>query len=359
MSFIINPKFRDLPQQVQKNKEDIENLQENQFYTYSCNIELSSEASTVDLSNTDITTSSNISNSVLIDIQGNLFKIISLLDNTVYVKYLCNLKGPQGEQGATGPAGPAGPQGPQGETGPQGPAGPQGEQGAAGPAGQQGEQGPQGVQGEQGPQGSAGPQGQGYNFRGEWETNSDYSKYDNVTYQGSTYVCISKISGSTTPPNQDTINWSIFAEGGTSGLTYQSITGLSEIQNFILTNNENILYGMLEISPTFPYQPASSVTVDAVRLNYTSFEFTNTTLNIIFPFSAGSKFLFVGNRTFIDESNFTYLLGRNGTIVISFPPVYTTSAYPTTETYFIKEKSTNVSLADKSQYFTFYYILKE
>lgn len=55
--------------------------------------------------------------------------------------------------GPTGPQGPQGPQGLQGPTGAQGLQGPQGLQGIAGP------QGPMGIQGEVGPRGEVGPQG--------------------------------------------------------------------------------------------------------------------------------------------------------------------------------------------------------
>ena len=67
MAFIINPKFRNLPEQVQKNKNDIEDLQASQFYTYSCSSILSNEASIVAISSTDITADSNTANALLID----------------------------------------------------------------------------------------------------------------------------------------------------------------------------------------------------------------------------------------------------------------------------------------------------
>lgn len=58
--------------------------------------------------------------------------------------------GPKGEDGATGPRGPEGKQGPIGPVGPQGKQGPQGIQGPVGP------RGPQGVQGDPGPKGDPG-----------------------------------------------------------------------------------------------------------------------------------------------------------------------------------------------------------
>lgn len=174
MAFIINPKFRDLPEQVQKNKNDIKDLQASQFNTYACSTTLSSEANSVAVSNTDITAESNTANALLIDASGNLFKIVTKLEDTVYINFICNIKGEPGATGATGPQGPGGPQGeqgprglqgPQGETGPTGPQGPtglqgpQGVQGATGATGATGPAGPTGPQGPQGPQGAQGPKG--------------------------------------------------------------------------------------------------------------------------------------------------------------------------------------------------------
>ena len=83
-------------------------------------------------------------------------------------------EGPKGEQGEQGPIGPQGPkgetgpqgiQGPKGEPGPQGPVGPRGEKGDNGPIGPEGPQGPKGdpgadgLEGPQGPQGDPGPIG--------------------------------------------------------------------------------------------------------------------------------------------------------------------------------------------------------
>ena len=80
-------------------------------------------------------------------------------------------EGPKGEKGEQGPIGPQGPkgdtgpqglQGPKGEPGPQGPMGPkgdQGEAGAPGPQGPKGDPGADGLEGPKGPQGEPGPQG--------------------------------------------------------------------------------------------------------------------------------------------------------------------------------------------------------
>ena len=105
-----------------------------------------------------------------------------------------DLRGPAGVIGPRGPAGATGPQGPAGATGPQGPAG------AAGP------------------QGPAGTDGQGFNFVGVWVDNSTYNKNDVVTRQlangmNSTFICISAVTDSEIPPEQDSTHWRIYVSG--------------------------------------------------------------------------------------------------------------------------------------------------
>jgi len=187
--------------------------------------------------------------------------------------------GPQGNQGQTGVQGPTGSQGPQGyqgfkgDEGNQGIPGPQGangtnlpylgdwdpdrtygindlvtyngstwytkiaNQGSApttsnsnwglyverGDQGIQGPQGFQGVVGAQGPQGFQGNAGRdGVNPRGFWQTGEDYGYDDLVTFNGSTWICISSnISDfGNTPPtdgSQSNIYWSLFASQGEVG----------------------------------------------------------------------------------------------------------------------------------------------
>ena len=64
-----------------------------------------------------------------------------------------------------------------------------------------------------------GPTGQGYNYMGDWVADNEYYAYDCVTYEGSTYVCIYDINGSTTPPDQDGDHWALFAAKGETGAT--------------------------------------------------------------------------------------------------------------------------------------------
>ena len=172
MTTIFNPNYLDQPQQVQKNKADIEELKKYIKQAYHATVALSDTSVSVSQSDTNIP--EDVTEGFLIDTEGNLFEIATVSEGTVFIQYWCNLKGPKGDTGATGPQGEIGPQGETGATGPQGPKGdtgatgpqgeigPQGETGATGPQGPKGDIGPQGPQGEigpQGPKGDTGPQG--------------------------------------------------------------------------------------------------------------------------------------------------------------------------------------------------------
>lgn len=136
--------------------------------------------------------------------------------------------GPAGPQGPQGPAGQQGPQGPQGQQGATGPQGPQGQTGATGPQGNTGPQGPVGMTGAQGPQGpigmtgaqgpagTNGTNGTGFNYRGLFNPATNYSPYDVVTYNGSTYDATTTIaSGGANPDNNPA--WSLMAQAGAAG----------------------------------------------------------------------------------------------------------------------------------------------
>lgn len=120
-------------------------------------------------------------------------------------------------QGEPGPQGPAGATGATGSQGPEGPQGPQGATGPQGPKGDTGAQGLQGVQGPQGPTGATGEAGQGFNYMGTWIDDNEYHAYDVATYEGASYVCKNPVSGSNTPPPDDTTNWDTFAAKGADG----------------------------------------------------------------------------------------------------------------------------------------------
>ena len=130
----------------------------------------------------------------------------------------------------------------EGIQGPVGPQGPKGDQGDPGPKGEQGEQGIQGVQGPRGPQGIQGETGQGFNYRGQWVSGTQYKYYDVVSYNNSVYLVITSSFVSTTSPDMDLINFTIFVPGvgGSIDLskyvsvsTDQEITGVKTFTNQI------------------------------------------------------------------------------------------------------------------------------
>lgn len=226
MSNIINPNYLNYAEQIQKNKEDIKDLQENLVDLYNTQLELNIDSSSLPVGETDIN-QAQLKNALLLSKNALLFKIITIAEGIVYFKYYATLpKGSQGIQGLRGLTGPQGEQGPQGErgeigpvgpVGPQGPTGATGPQGLTGPTGATGPQGIQGLQGIQGPQGDPGPQGEGFNFMGEWVSENEYFKNDVVYYDGSSYILITEtLVGSTTTPDQDSTNWSIIAKNGAS-----------------------------------------------------------------------------------------------------------------------------------------------
>lgn len=130
-------------------------------------------------------------------------------------------------EGIQGPMGPMGPQGPQGDTGPQG---------------EQGEQGIQGVQGPRGPQGIQGETGQGFNYKGQWVSGTQYKYYDVVSYNNNVYLVITQNVSSTTSPDLDPANFTLFVPGVGESIdlsnyvsidTDQEITGIKTFTNRI------------------------------------------------------------------------------------------------------------------------------
>ena len=85
----------------------------------------------------------------------------------------------------------------------------------------QGGTGPTGPSGATGPPGATGI-GIGTTLQGQWTSGATYNSRsgvnaDAVTYNGSFYVCINSVSGSTTPPSVDTANWTLYVEKGATG----------------------------------------------------------------------------------------------------------------------------------------------
>jgi collagen type VII alpha len=193
--------------------------------------------------------------------------------------------GPQGLVGAQGPIGVAGPSGSQGSAGPQGAVGATGAQGlvfrgaydagtnyalgdavslggssyvslvaanlaqtpgasptswgllaasgSVGATGAAGAIGPQGLQGVQGSPGVAGVPGTngaagavGMNFRGGWNSGSNYAVNDAVTFSGSTYLA--EIANQNQEPDVATQAWTVIAQAGGAGPTgAQGVAGLA------------------------------------------------------------------------------------------------------------------------------------
>lgn len=79
-----------------------------------------------------------------------------------------------------------------------------------------GSQGPQGVQGPAGPPGPVGPAG--LEWRGAWNTNSSYAVDDAVGFNGSSWFCISAVTGTgNSNPEVATTKWALLASQGAIG----------------------------------------------------------------------------------------------------------------------------------------------
>jgi hypothetical protein len=111
--------------------------------------------------------------------------------------------------------------GPTGSTGPIGPTGPQGATGADSLV-----PGPTGPTGPTGATGSTGTPGPTVNWRGAWDStgNTNYNQYDAVSYQGSSYLCVTDATpcvaanpGSQQSPAADMTDWQLLAQAGTNG----------------------------------------------------------------------------------------------------------------------------------------------
>ena len=115
---ITNNKYNTMPEQVQENKDNIKSILAGIKEIYSTTETLTEQSETIAQSLTTVPRGTK--KGFLIDAEANLFNILSVVENVVYIKYWANVKGKQGPQG---PRGETGSQGPRGETGPQGPRG--------------------------------------------------------------------------------------------------------------------------------------------------------------------------------------------------------------------------------------------
>ena len=71
--------------------------------------------------------------------------------------------------------------------------------------------------------GGTGPQGQGYTWRGTWTAGVNYSPYDTVFHEGSSYDCILAVNSSA-HPDVDSSHWTLVASKGDQGI--QGIQGI-------------------------------------------------------------------------------------------------------------------------------------
>src|SRR4051794_19546903 len=101
--------------------------------------------------------------------------------------------------------------GPPGPQGPQGPVGPQGVKGDVGPVGLQGEQGQQGEKGASGPEGP-----RGLTWKGPWEPSTLYAARDAVSFNGSSYISLSRDNVGN-QPDAGNVFWDLLAEVGAQG----------------------------------------------------------------------------------------------------------------------------------------------
>lgn len=111
--YILGNKFNSKAQQIDQNTEDIAKLKEivkTPAIIYDANIEISIDAGTVNTSNI-VQTIESIDNAFVLDTKGSLFRIIEIVDTTIYIMYASTIrgeKGDQGEQGETGEQGEPG-----------------------------------------------------------------------------------------------------------------------------------------------------------------------------------------------------------------------------------------------------------
>ena len=212
------------------------------------------------------------------------------------------ITGVKGEKGDKGDKGDVGPQGPIGETGPQGIQGPKGDQGDIGPQGNPGPQGIQGpkgekgdpgIQGPEGPQGIQGLPGQGFTYRGNWVSGTNYSAYDVVSNNNSSFVCYVAIENSTTEPQDDTTHFNYLAKGVIA-------------TDYLKVDGSNSMNGNLVFSK---YNEVSRIIKNTDDTNAGQIEFIKVGRNI---FSVGSlsikaQLLSEGRPVYIDDSYATVL----------------------------------------------------
>ena len=164
MLTIDGKEFRNLEEQVLKNKNDIENALQLNNLLSDFGIRIIGQVESA----YQIPSVSDYKKNNPNWEYGDAYTVGTESPYDLYILTRANNNNPQdfwfdiGEFPLKGPAGPQGPQGPQGEKGEKGDPGIQGERGLQGTPGLRGEVGPQGPQGPAGPQGPQGTPGQVY-----------------------------------------------------------------------------------------------------------------------------------------------------------------------------------------------------
>ncbi|HYW88806.1 MAG TPA: carbohydrate-binding protein [Chloroflexota bacterium] len=57
------------------------------------------------------------------------------------------------------------------------------------------------------------------NWRGAWSSSTAYAKNDGVSYNGSSYICLSPVGPTATTPDTDPTHWGVLAQAGAPGAT--------------------------------------------------------------------------------------------------------------------------------------------
>ena len=167
MIIVNNKELRNIQEQVEKNKNDIEHIVKSGGVLDEFGIKVVGEVSTIE----ELPTVAAYKEAHVDWEYGDAYAvgtaapytlmILTRANDTIIEDHWFNIgnfpePGPQGEQGIPGPKGETGAQGSRGATGPMGPQGPQGPQGAQGPRGLKGDKGDTGPQGPEGPKGADG-----------------------------------------------------------------------------------------------------------------------------------------------------------------------------------------------------------
>ena len=215
----INDKtYRNLPEQVEKNKRDIEDLKLRAGFQ-------GPYASTE-------------------DIQPPVDGVIYIIGATEpYELYKFDIDdgfidlGPFGATGAQGPEGPQGPVGPKGDKGDTGPQGPQGIQGPQGPYGLQGPKGDPGSNGATGPEGPQGEDGNGIASIAKTGTVGLVDTYTITMDNGATYTFT--VTNGKDGTSTIEAGYGININGDTISVDQTVIASKAELNQFIKDNDTN------------------------------------------------------------------------------------------------------------------------